>query len=72
MLHIPRAAYPICPLCSGHVELESANTDEKGQAVHEECYVSHLIAQQCDVRSSNDVLAYLLRIPRPEATKKTA
>lgn len=45
MAHIPTASYPICPLCSEHIELESAYTDEKGRAVHEECYVSHLIEQ---------------------------
>jgi hypothetical protein len=45
MNHIPTASYPICPLCSEHVELENANTDEKGQAVHEECYVTHTTGQ---------------------------
>ncbi len=45
MAHIPTANYPICPLCSEHIELETANTDEKGKAVHEECYVAHIIEQ---------------------------
>lgn len=43
MAHVPTASYPICPLCSEHVELETANTDERGKAVHEECYVSRII-----------------------------
>ena len=43
MAHIPSASYPICPLCSEHVELESANTDANGKAVHEDCYVAHII-----------------------------
>jgi len=42
MTHIPTASYPICPLCSEHIELEKANTDDKGKAVHEECYVLSL------------------------------
>lgn len=46
MSHIPTASYPICPLCSEHIELENANSDEKGRAVHEECYVSHFIEQR--------------------------
>jgi|HubBroStandDraft_2_1064218.scaffolds.fasta_scaffold13280_6 hypothetical protein len=29
---------PICPLCNEPVELETAKTDENGNAVHEECY----------------------------------
>jgi hypothetical protein len=45
MAHIPAASYPICPLCSEHIELEKANTDDKGRAVHEECYVAHIIEQ---------------------------
>jgi len=45
MAHIATASYPICPRCSEHVELESANTDEKGKAVHEECYVVYAIEQ---------------------------
>jgi hypothetical protein len=45
MAHVPNASDPICVLCSEHVELESANTDEKGRAVHEDCYVSHFIEQ---------------------------
>jgi hypothetical protein len=43
MAHIRTASYPVCPLCSEHVELESANTDEMGRGVHEDCYVAHAI-----------------------------
>lgn len=43
MSHIPAASYPICVLCREHVELETANTDERGQAVHEACYASHIV-----------------------------
>jgi len=43
MSHIAAESYPICPLCSEHVEIESTNTDDKGRAVHEECYVAHTI-----------------------------
>jgi hypothetical protein len=30
---------PTCAVCNGPVELETCNTDERGSAVHEECYV---------------------------------
>ena len=30
---------PSCPICNDPVLLETSNTDEYGQAVHEECYV---------------------------------
>jgi|HubBroStandDraft_6_1064221.scaffolds.fasta_scaffold342261_1 hypothetical protein len=42
MAHVPTARYPICPLCSEHIEIESAKTDEKGSAVHGDCYVAHI------------------------------
>ena len=30
---------PRCVICSEPVNLEESNTDERGQAVHENCYV---------------------------------
>jgi hypothetical protein len=30
---------PICSLCDEPVEIETAKTDENGDAVHEDCYV---------------------------------
>ena len=35
---------PICSICKEPVRLETAKTDENGQAVHEDCYVVHLMA----------------------------
>jgi hypothetical protein len=76
MPRIPRASYPVCPICSEHVELESANTDEKGNAVHEECYVSLLLLQPFNrpfaalpVPDSTfaDAIAILARTPGPIA-----
>jgi hypothetical protein len=29
----------LCPICDGSVSLESANTDEHGKAIHEDCYL---------------------------------
>lgn len=45
MAYIRPVSYPICPICFEHIELETANTDERGRAVHEECYVQHIVAQ---------------------------
>jgi hypothetical protein len=33
---------PICVLCHSPVELETCKTDERGRAVHEECYVREI------------------------------
>ena len=45
MAHISRASYLICPFCSEPVELETANTDQNGRAVHENCYVAYIASQ---------------------------
>jgi hypothetical protein len=29
---------PLCSICNAPVPLESAKTDENGEAIHEECY----------------------------------
>lgn len=34
-----------CQICAAMVPLESANTDENGQAVHERCYLRRLTAK---------------------------
>ena len=35
---------PICWICNKHVNLETAKTDERGRAVHEQCYVlTHML-----------------------------
>ena len=34
----------ICRICTEPVPLETSNTDEKGSAVHEECYVRKTIS----------------------------
>jgi hypothetical protein len=41
------AELPVCSLCLKPVALETAKTDEDGQAVHEDCYSSR-IAQHSD------------------------
>ncbi|HKN15504.1 MAG TPA: sensor histidine kinase [Candidatus Sulfotelmatobacter sp.] len=44
-LHSQRhAAAPGCCICNSPVPLETSNTDENGQAVHEECYVLKVCA----------------------------
>jgi hypothetical protein len=34
-----RLRLPHCALCNERVEIETAKTDENGEAVHEDCYV---------------------------------
>ena len=33
----------LCSICARHVDLESSKTDERGKAVHENCYVRSAI-----------------------------
>lgn len=44
MPQIPTARHPIGKFCFEYVESETANTDENGKAVHEECYVAAISA----------------------------
>jgi len=59
MAHISKASYPICPLCNEHIEIETANTNEKGKAVHEDCYVAHLRAQNQSMISAEHAMSIL-------------
>lgn len=34
-----------CSICNRFIPLETSNTDERGNAVHEECYVHKTIAK---------------------------
>jgi hypothetical protein len=34
-----KARLPVCSVCNEPVELEKSKTDEKGKAIHEECYI---------------------------------
>jgi len=34
--------FPTCSLCHKPVELETTKVDERGKAVHEECYLFNL------------------------------
>jgi hypothetical protein len=38
------STFPICPLCNEPVEIETAKTNADGEAIHEECYVPSLKA----------------------------
>ena len=40
----------LCAICACPVLLEQAKTDERGQAVHENCYVLKLLATYDDAR----------------------
>ena len=41
----PKRAGIVCSICSRFIPLETSNTDERGNAVHEECYVHNTIAK---------------------------
>jgi hypothetical protein len=64
MAHIPTARYPVCPFCTEHVELETANTDEKGQAVHEACYAAYIASQVRVLQSASRGLLILGAVSR--------
>lgn len=34
-----------CCICAGPIALETSNTDERGESVHEECYVRKTISK---------------------------
>jgi hypothetical protein len=36
---------PQCVICRESVHLEESKADERGQAIHEECYVSKLVGK---------------------------
>jgi hypothetical protein len=52
--------HPKCAICEGPVAIEESKTNEYGQAVHERCYVSRLMARraapQCFDRQRTDIL----------------
>lgn len=35
---------PVCSACKQPIRLEAAETDENGEAVHEDCYLQRLMA----------------------------
>ncbi|HET9304598.1 MAG TPA: hypothetical protein VFO46_01095 [Candidatus Sulfotelmatobacter sp.] len=41
----PKRAAIVCSICSRFIPLETSNTDERGNAVHEECYVHKTISK---------------------------
>jgi hypothetical protein len=72
MAHVKTASYPICPLCTEHVEIETANTDEKGRAVHEDCYVALILAQSRILASTSLSLLVLRALTIPECQRAVA
>jgi hypothetical protein len=41
----PKRAAIVCSICSRFIPLETSKTDERGNAVHEDCYVHKTIAK---------------------------
>ena len=39
---------PVCSICNQPIQLETSNTDESGNLVHEDCYVQRLLASLHD------------------------
>jgi len=46
-----KGPFPVCSICNEPVEIKTAKTDSKGQAVHEDCYVKMELKQ---VKSAQD------------------
>jgi hypothetical protein len=42
----PRRLFPVCPVCTEIVELETSKRNESGKAVHEECYARTVKVQE--------------------------
>jgi hypothetical protein len=41
-----------CAVCGREVNLRSARSDERGQAIHEECYVTRMIEPAAEKKAS--------------------
>ena len=54
---------PICSVCNKPVKLESAKTDEDGQAVHEDCYWCESASQRWSSHSQTMLARGRLTIP---------
>ena len=56
----------VCCICAGPIALEASNTDERGKAVHEECYVRKTISRFSTAsavqRSENWLTARVVRL----------
>ena len=53
----------VCCICAGPIALETSKTDERGKAVHEECYVrkSSIVVQfQLRLRMTDKLAKYRL------------
>lgn len=46
MLCLPIPLLPLCDVCGRAVSLEYCKTDERGDAVHEECYLRKLALEK--------------------------
>lgn len=44
-----------CSICGNRVPLETSKTDERGSAVHEECYVGRTVALLAQQRAERSV-----------------
>lgn len=61
-LPMPRPGI-VCCICAGLIPLETSKTNERGNAVHEECYVRQTIARftGSPVELAEDWLSSMLR-----------
>lgn len=49
-----------CVICGNSVALEASNTDEQGNAVHEECYVARIVMLAAAQREATQLSAMRL------------
>lgn len=59
----PKRATTVCFICAASIPLETSNTDERGNAVHEDCYVRKTISKfqaAATLRPQEDWLSAML------------
>jgi hypothetical protein len=48
-----------CCICAGPIPVETSKTDERGKAVHEDCYVRKMISKSATIRPANLLESWL-------------
>ena len=65
------AFVPHCVICTQAVNLTESKTDEDGQAVHEDCYVSNLIPKKISARADSDYSSFTRTAQKPFLVRRS-